>query len=116
MKLRTLLLALLVAGLAVASVAAMAVMPPQPVGADAGAVTHHVDAVWPCAAFKPHTGDAAPWLHAWNNESNPYIDTADCAATHPGGPDHLYCVVEWHHDGAGNPISPPQYTWQSGWC
>lgn len=79
-------------------------------------VLQHVDAIWPCAYFKPHTGDSAPVVHAWNNESNPFIDTADCSVDHPGGGIHLYCVTEWHHDGAGNPISPPAYTWQGGWC
>lgn len=87
------------------------------VGAAVGVVLRHIDAAWPCAYFKPHTGDAPPWLHAWNNESNPYIDTADCAATHPSPPgDHLYCAVEWHHDGSGREIDPPAWTWQSGWC
>ena len=88
---------------------AVAVCWPTPVEAK------HVDAIWPCAYFQPHTGDDL-FYWAWNNESNPYVDTADCAADHPTGGQHLYCVIEWHHFGDGTPINPPGYTWQSGFC
>lgn len=114
MKIRPILLALLMVALAAASLVAMTVMPPA--GANLERPARHVDAIWPCAYFKPHSGDSNPFVHDWNNESNPYVDTADCAVDHPTGGQHLYCVVEWHHDGAGNPINPPGYTWQSGWC
>lgn len=83
----------------------------------ADAPARHVGAIWPCTYFKPHTGDPLPWLAAWNNESNPYVDTADCAVNHPGGGTHLYCIVEWHHNGNGTPINPVVYTWNpNGWC
>lgn len=77
--------------------------------------THHVNAIWPCEYFKPHTGDDL-FFWAWNNESNPYVDTADCAYDHPTGGQHLRCIIEWHHHGNGRPINPPGYTWQNGWC
>lgn len=84
---------------------------------DVVTVARHIDAIWPCAYFKPHTGDGNPFIADWNNESNPYVDTADCAVTHPTGGNHIFCVIEWHHTGDGTPINPPQYTWDpSGFC
>lgn len=104
----------LLALLAVVSFVWWVVMPPE-VSSAPERPSKHISAVWPCEYFKPHPGDDR-FFAAWNNESNPYVDTADCAADHPGGGQHIYCVVEWHHHGDGTPINPPGWTWQSGWC
>lgn len=74
-------------------------------GPATAASANHVEPIWPCAYFKPHTGDTLGYYFVAND--NLLVEEWNCSADHLGQYTHIYHVT---YNKVGN-----YYTWGGGW-